>query len=1092
MKKILTTFVSLLLIAVATIGSAKAQDPQTTYTIKFASGMDDTASWSFDPAAAHTTGVAAGTQVTFSYTGSLRVKSITVSTVNPVETPLTFVAKEANAKVAVAAFNDFGSAPTVSLEYSTDGGSNWITYEVGTTGDITLANVGDAVQFRAKSDATHTALGNASNFAYNYFTLTGDCYAYGNVMSLLYNDFDEETTFPEGSNSNFFYLFSNCSTLYNHPSVELVLPATTLTENCYGSMFYGCTALTEAPELPAKTLANYCYSNMFQNCTSLTAAPALPATQLDTNCYQSMFSGCTALTEAPELSATQLAIYCYGSMFQNCTSLTSAPALPATTLADYCYSYMFQNCTTLTAAPALSATTLANYCYNSMFSGCSALTEAPVLPATSLAPNCYSSMFGNCTNLTRAPELPATTLASSCYGGMFNGCTNLNYIKCLATTNIEMGNLMNWVYNVASSGTFVRDGNTTWDEATSSNIYAGYPSGWTVLDLAYATPLTFVAMEANASVQIDFGGLQYSTDGSTWTDYTANTTISMSAAGDKVQFRAQSGGNTEINTTFTLSGNCYVYGNVMSLLSQDFENATSLGSDAFNGLFNGCATLYNHPSIDIVLPATTLDNNCYTSMFEGCSNLTAAPELPATTLASSCYQNMFSGCTSLTAAPELPATTLAEGCYYGMFFECTGLTAAPALPVTTLAEGCYAHMFEGCTSLTTAPELPATTLTPYCYQYMFSGCNALTTAPALPATTLAEDCYNYMFFYCTSLTTGPTIAATTFSEDGGECANMFNGCTSLNSITWTGDFSGSVVEGAEATFAQTHLPNMLPSESTGTIYCPSSMTATWNALKDYINGSSWTVGDPYSATTTPLTFEAMTAGATVTLKKRDSDAPNVFFEYSTNGGSTWITPCTTSTTGTSITLTNVGDKVQFRATSTNDQMANDDSYNQFTLSGDCYVYGNVMSLLYTESDFPTATSFPSGSDYNFKSLFSFCSNHLYSHPTKELVLPATELTDYCYSYMFHNCSNLTTAPELPATTLAASCYKSMFQGCNSLNYIKCLATTGFSTINCLANWVDGAGSSATGTKNFYYKSGVTWPTGTSGIPSGWTPIAVDN
>ncbi len=86
MKKILTTFVSLLLIAVATIGSAKAQDPQTTYTIKFASGMDDTAGWSFSPAEAHTTGVEAGEQVTLTYTGSLRVKSIT-TTINPAATP---------------------------------------------------------------------------------------------------------------------------------------------------------------------------------------------------------------------------------------------------------------------------------------------------------------------------------------------------------------------------------------------------------------------------------------------------------------------------------------------------------------------------------------------------------------------------------------------------------------------------------------------------------------------------------------------------------------------------------------------------------------------------------------------------------------------------------------------------------------------------------------------------------------------------------------------------------------------------------------------------------------------------------------------
>ena len=34
-------------------------------------------------------------------------------------------------------------------------------------------------------------------------------------------------------------------------------------------MFYGCTSLTTAPSLPATTLANNCYMNMFYGCRSL-------------------------------------------------------------------------------------------------------------------------------------------------------------------------------------------------------------------------------------------------------------------------------------------------------------------------------------------------------------------------------------------------------------------------------------------------------------------------------------------------------------------------------------------------------------------------------------------------------------------------------------------------------------------------------------------------------------------------------------------------------------------------------------------------------------------------------------------------------
>jgi hypothetical protein len=54
---------------------------------------------------------------------------------------------------------------------------------------------------------------------------------------------------------------------------------------CYSNMFYGCTSLTQAPELPATTLARYCYYFMFRDCTSLTEAPELPAITLTSYCY---------------------------------------------------------------------------------------------------------------------------------------------------------------------------------------------------------------------------------------------------------------------------------------------------------------------------------------------------------------------------------------------------------------------------------------------------------------------------------------------------------------------------------------------------------------------------------------------------------------------------------------------------------------------------------------------------------------------------------------------------------------------------------------------------------------------------------------
>ena len=314
------------------------------------------------------------------------------------------------------------------------------------------------------------------------------------------------------ANDCYQFMFQGCTSLTKAPE----LPATTLADYCYSNMFRECTSLTTAPALPATTLATCCYAYMFNGCTSLTVAPELPSTTLADSCYSSMFGNTNVLPDCSNidfasstvvasgglkglfsgtkvtdndlerllpkndngkyyLPVTTLANYCYQEMFQGCTSLTTAPELPATTLASSCYSVMFQGCTSLTTAPALPATTLKTYCYYFMFGNCTSLTSAPALPATTLADSCYNFMFCNCTKLTQAPELPASALARSCYQHMFMSCSSLNYIKCLATDISATFCTDYWVLGVASTGTFVKNPNTTWETGTS-----GIPEGWTV------------------------------------------------------------------------------------------------------------------------------------------------------------------------------------------------------------------------------------------------------------------------------------------------------------------------------------------------------------------------------------------------------------------------------------------------------------------------------------------------------------------------------------------------------------------------------------------------------------------------------------
>ena len=274
--------------------------------------------------------------------------------------------------------------------------------------------------------------------------------------------------------------------------------------------------------------------------------------------------------------------------------------------------------------------------------------------------------------------------------------------------------------------------------------------------------------------------------------------------------------------------------------------------------------------------------------------------------------------------------------------------------------------------------------------------------------------------------------------------------------------------------------------------------------------------------TKPLTFKATQDGSTVKLKK--SGSPSGAFQTSRDGGNTW----TDYTLDTAITL-NIGDEVSFRAKTNRTSKQSREAYFHFEMTGKIEAWHNVMSL-YRTNDFATYNTMVESS---FRQLFSGCTSltkapilpattlakdcyeFMFSGcrsltkapelPATKLVygcyscmfqgcqsltkapeLPATTLADYCYYYMFDYCASLTKAPELPATTLAAYCYEFMFFGCHSLKEVRIAATT--TAENALFNWLNNV--SATG--DFYCNPNATiFPTGTSGIPSGWRRLSIN-
>ena len=286
-----------------------------------------------------------------------------------------------------------------TLEYfSSD--KTWTVWD-GTT---TLSAIADDGEYVLYLRGTGNTVITGSSENYRWILTGSDIKCIGNIENLL-----DYSTIASGE----------------HP---------TMASHCYYHMFYGCTSLTQAPELPAMMLVDYCYYSMFCDCTSLTQAPELPATTLAERCYYQMFRGCTALTQAPELPAMTLADYCYRGMFYNCTSLTKASALPATTLANSCYMAMFYGCTSLTQVPALPATTLANRCYYGMFHGCTNLKLS-------------STRTGEYTQEYRIPSSGEGVTVSSALSSMF-----------MSTGGTFQGNpTINTTYYFSSDNMIVRE-----------------------------------------------------------------------------------------------------------------------------------------------------------------------------------------------------------------------------------------------------------------------------------------------------------------------------------------------------------------------------------------------------------------------------------------------------------------------------------------------------------------------------------------------------------------------------------------------------------------------------------------------------------
>ena len=322
------------------------------------------------------------------------------------------------------------------------------------------------------------------------------------------------------------------------------------------------------------------------------------------------------------------------------------------------------------------------------------------------------------------------------------------------------------------------------------------------------------------------------------------------------------------------------------------------------------------------------------------------------------------------------------------------------------------------------------------FNSLFASCTRLTSAPELPATTLAQGCYAFMFNGCTGLTAAPELPATTLANNCYQ--NMFSCCTSLTSTP------------------------QLP-----------ATTMEWSCyVYMFYNCTNLTSAPQLPALKlAPYCYQGMFRGCTSLISAPELPATTM----SNTCYLDMFSDCTSLTSAPQLPALKLAPCCYASMFSGCTSLTSAPELPATTLDICCYEY-----MFYNCTNLTSAPELPATTmEYGcYSRMFSGCTG-LTSAPQ----LPALKLAQSCYEDMFSGCTSLTYAPELPATTLELLCYRNMFSDCTNLIYIKCLAKNDVKDM--VINWVSGVASSGVFVKA---ASMTDWPTGSSGIPEGWTVI----
>lgn len=218
-----------------------------------------------------------------------------------------------------------------ACEYCINGDGQWISLPAGTATAAVAA--GETLSFRNATASPDVNSGIGTFSCTKSCDLLGTIYALAPLQNYGFRGLMKNMAGLKTVSQTFLFhptatklptrcfsdTFRSCTGLTLAPDI----PFTNIDEAGCSYMFYGCSTLTTAPAFRFETVAKNACSSMFARCSALNYinSDSLPAMTLAESCYESMFDSCSALTKGPVLPAKKLVSNCYKKMWYICSNL---------------------------------------------------------------------------------------------------------------------------------------------------------------------------------------------------------------------------------------------------------------------------------------------------------------------------------------------------------------------------------------------------------------------------------------------------------------------------------------------------------------------------------------------------------------------------------------------------------------------------------------------------------------------------------------------------------------------------------------------------------------------------------------------------